>query len=104
MLLIRAGSSREQAATALLASGIRLVVAASFGSTSARNTINNALVFVEAPRLVHRLCEEFTAPDGSLTRRTGWTLQWDVRRCLVIVRAEPGPEWSPCEPELFPNI
>jgi homoaconitate hydratase len=46
------GSSREQAATALFTSGIRLVVAASFNSTFACNAINNALLCVKAPRLI----------------------------------------------------
>jgi homoaconitate hydratase len=99
------GSSREQAATALLASGIRLVVAASFSSTFARNAVNNALLCVEAPRLVRRLREVFAASDGPLTRRTRWTLQWDVHRCLVTVReGEPGPDWSLRVPGLSPNV
>jgi homoaconitate hydratase len=99
------GSSREQAATALLAAGIRLVVAASFSSTFARNGVNNALLCVEAPRLVDRLREVFAAPDGPLTHRIGWILQWDVRRSLVTVReGESGPAWSLPVPELPPNV
>ena len=53
------GSSREQAATALLAARIPLVVAGSFGNIFARNSINNALMGVEVPRLVRRLRETF---------------------------------------------
>ncbi|KAI9843782.1 MAG: mitochondrial Homoaconitase, partial [Thelocarpon superellum] len=49
------GSSREQAATAILARDIPLVVAGSFGNIFARNSINNALMGVEVPRLVQRL-------------------------------------------------
>ncbi|KAI9778317.1 MAG: mitochondrial Homoaconitase [Peltula sp. TS41687] len=53
------GSSREQAATAILAKKIPLVVAGSFGNIFSRNSINNALMGVEVPRLVQRLRESF---------------------------------------------
>ncbi|KAI5292060.1 mitochondrial Homoaconitase [Ascosphaera acerosa] len=53
------GSSREQAATALLAKQIPLVVAGSFGNIFSRNSINNALMGLEVPRLVARLREAF---------------------------------------------
>lgn len=55
------GSSREQAATAILARKIPLVVAGSFGNIFATNSINNALMGLEIPRLVERLREEFGA-------------------------------------------
>ena len=58
------GSSREQAATALLARGIPLVVSGSFGSIFARNSINNALMGLEVPRLVERLRQRFGAAAG----------------------------------------
>lgn len=54
------GSSREQAATAILAKKIPLVVAGSFGNIFSRNSINNALMGVEVPRLVERLRENFS--------------------------------------------
>jgi homoaconitate hydratase len=54
------GSSREQAATAILAKKIPLVVSGSFGNIFARNSINNALMGVEVPRLVHRLRGKFS--------------------------------------------
>ncbi|KAL9602852.1 MAG: hypothetical protein Q9219_001547 [cf. Caloplaca sp. 3 TL-2023] len=54
------GSSREQAATAILAKKIPLVVAGSFGNIFSRNSINNALMGVEVPRLVRRLRETFS--------------------------------------------
>ncbi|KAL9078158.1 MAG: hypothetical protein Q9157_002916 [Trypethelium eluteriae] len=142
------GSSREQAATALLAKGIPLVVAGSFGNIFQRNSINNALMGVEVPKLVRRLREAFapaqvakegedragekeggkavsepeanrqsldTPPpgpvekqrqdDGVLTRRTGWTLEWDVRRSLVSVEEGKGGEkWSQKVGELPPNV
>ena len=54
------GSSREQAATAILAKKIPLVVAGSFGNIFSRNSINNALMGVEVPKLVQRLRETFS--------------------------------------------
>jgi homoaconitate hydratase len=57
------GSSREQAATAILARKIPLVVSGSFGNIFARNSINNALMGVEVPRLVQRLREHFSSLD-----------------------------------------
>ena len=52
--------SREQAATAILAKKIPLVVAASFGNIFLRNAINNGLVGLEIPYLVRRLRETFS--------------------------------------------
>jgi homoaconitate hydratase len=58
------GSSREQAATAILAKKIHLVVAVSFGNIFSRHSINNALMSVECPRLVERLREIFFGKEG----------------------------------------
>ena len=64
------GSSREQAATALLHRGVKLVLAGSFSETFKRNAINNGLMVLEAPELVTHLREKkFT--DKLLTRPTG---------------------------------
>ncbi|KAE9400891.1 aconitase iron-sulfur domain-containing protein [Gymnopus androsaceus JB14] len=49
------GSSREQAATALKAAGVPLVIATSFGDIFKRNAINNGLICVECPELVQEL-------------------------------------------------
>lgn len=57
------GSSREQAATAILAKKIPLVVSGSFGNIFSRNSINNALMGVEVPRLVQRLRETFSSKE-----------------------------------------
>ena len=65
------GSSREQAATALLARGIPLVVAGSFGSIFATNSINNALMGLEVPRLVERLRERFAVAADARDRGAG---------------------------------
>ena len=110
------GSSREQAATAILAKGIPLVVAGSFGNIFSRNSINNALMGVEVPKLISRLREAFSsappspsspptepkaneqsldspppAPEAKaekqpLTVRTGWTFTWDVARSEVVIK------------------
>lgn len=130
------GSSREQAATAILAKKIPLVVSGSFGNIFARNSINNALMGVEVPRLVQRLREKFSSqkveentavkepelnkesldspppaqqatPEAEkvLTRRTGWTFLWDVKRSKVVVTEGPGGEtWSQKVGELPPNV
>jgi homoaconitate hydratase len=131
------GSSREQAATAILAKGIPLVVAGSFGNIFSRNSINNALMGVEVPKLANRLREVFSSTNPSasqqaikepslnresldspppaataqpaeskqLTRRTGWTLEWDVRRSTVSVQEGPeGRKWNVKVGELPPNV
>lgn len=103
------GSSREQAATAILAKDIPLVVSGSFGNIFSRNSINNALMGLEVPRLISRLRETFTSDDGTgsapLTRRTGWTLTWDVRRSQIEVQEGPeGPKWTQKVGEMPPNV
>jgi len=52
------GSSREQAATALQAKGIAVVIAGSFSQTYLRNAYNNGLPCIECPGLVEALKEE----------------------------------------------
>lgn len=101
------GSSREQAATAILAKQIPLVVAGSFGNIFSRNSINNALMGVEVPRLVRRLRETFPRDDKSppvLTRRTGWRLLWDIRRSKVVVTEADGSSWEQKVGELPSNV
>jgi homoaconitate hydratase len=58
------GSSREQAATALKAAGVPLVLAGSFGDIFKRNAINNGLVCLEAPELVADLTHAY-AKNGT---------------------------------------
>ncbi|KAI1117066.1 homoaconitase [Nemania sp. NC0429] len=102
------GSSREQAATALLAKEIPLVVSGSFGNIFARNSINNALLGLEVPRLIERLRASFPsvgAKEYQLTRRTGWTLTWDVSRSVVEVReGADGETWSEKVGEMPANV
>jgi len=131
------GSSREQAATCILAKEIPLVVAGSFGNIFSRNSINNALMGVEVPKLVQRLRKQFSGKPGPgskqaitepsqnresldspppaaqnvpeaekvLTRRTGWTFTWDVRRSKVEVQeGEGGQSWTQKVGSLPPNV
>jgi 3-isopropylmalate dehydratase small subunit len=49
------GSSREQAATALMHRGIAAVIAVSINATYLRNAINNGLLALECPELEHVL-------------------------------------------------
>lgn len=65
------GSSREQAATAILAKGIPLVVSGSFGNIFSRNSINNALMGVEVPKLIQRLREAFSDGVEAATGQAG---------------------------------
>ncbi|KAK1766239.1 homoaconitase [Phialemonium atrogriseum] len=98
------GSSRERAATAILAKKIPLVVSGSFGNIFSRNSINNALLGVEVPKFVQRLRETF-GNDRVLTRSTGWKFIWDVRRSKVMVtEGEGGATWSQKVGELPPNV
>lgn len=89
------GSSREQAATAILANKIPMIICGSLGSIFARNCINNALMGIESERLVRRLREHFgQGKERVLTRRTGWRVCWDVRRSNLIVTEDDGKVWS----------
>jgi homoaconitate hydratase len=126
-------SSREQAATALLAKKIPLVVSGSFGNIFSRNSINNALMGLEVPKLVERLRQSlslssvqqqgvtepsknqeplessspatFQETSKALTRRTGWTLTWDVTRSKVEVDEGVGKaKWSVKVGELPANV
>ncbi|KAI0744444.1 homoaconitase [Earliella scabrosa] len=88
------GSSREQAATALKAAGVPLVLAGSFGDIFKRNAINNGLVCVECPELAADLTAEFARDgrrgaggrDGELTVNRGHAVQVKVVEGRVEVR------------------
>lgn len=54
------GSSREQAATALLAAGVQLVVARSMSRLFLRNCINNGLPVIESDELAAALSDGIT--------------------------------------------
>ncbi|KIW71114.1 homoaconitase, mitochondrial [Phialophora macrospora] len=132
------GSSREQAATSILAKKIPLVVAGSFGNIFSRNSINNGLMGLEVPKLIRRLRETFSEPDAppastdpvepvgnkeeqqsldspppattqarekQLSRRTGWTLVWDVKKSQIeVTEGLTGNKWIEKVGELPPNV
>jgi homoaconitate hydratase len=88
------GSSREQAATAILSRNIPMVLAGSFGDIFKRNSINNALLCVEVPALLEKLRKRFGG-ERVLTRRTGWRVTWDVAGSKVVVEeGEGGEKWE----------
>jgi homoaconitate hydratase len=84
------GSSREQAATALQAKGIPIVIAGSFSQTYLRNAYNNGYPCIECPALVRRLetlfADEIVA--GTPTVIPGDELTIDFRRSTVTFRGE----------------
>lgn len=94
--------TQDAAATAILAKDIPLVVAGSFGNIFSRNSINNALLGLEVPRLIRRLREKF--PERQATRRTGWHLSWDVRRSKVTVKESGGESWTESVGSLPPSV
>jgi homoaconitate hydratase len=79
------GSSREQAATALQAAGITLVIADSFSQTYLRNAFNNGFICVECPELVatvaQHLAEDVAA--GAVTVVPGDDVEVDFTRGVV---------------------
>ena len=66
------GSSREQAATAIKASGVTIVIAGSFSETFKRNSINNALLCLEAPNLVRLLKEKYNSKEFMKEKIKPW--------------------------------
>jgi homoaconitate hydratase len=84
------GSSREQAATALQAAGIPLVIAGSFSQTYLRNAFNNGFLCIECPKLVERLRHHHadTIAAGDLTIVPGDLLQIDFASGSATVRGE----------------
>ncbi|CAE6508730.1 unnamed protein product [Rhizoctonia solani] len=88
------GSSREQAATALKAAGVPLVIAGSFGDIFKRNSINNGLVCVECPELVADLTEQHAKSgarghggvNGELTVQPGWEISVDMQNGRIKVK------------------
>ena len=68
------GSSREEAVTALQATGIGAIIAESFGRIFYRNAINNGLLVMECPDLGDQIAEgdelELRPQEGVLLDRT----------------------------------
>jgi homoaconitate hydratase len=92
------GSSREQAATALKAAGIPVVIAGSFGDIFKRNAINNGLICLECPELVKDLTEMYAndghrgagGKDGELTVDKGLMVEVRMVDGRVVVNADGG--------------
>ncbi|MGK7312301.1 MAG: homoaconitase [Candidatus Longimicrobiales bacterium M2_2A_002] len=84
------GSSREQAATALQAKGIRMVIAESLSQTYQRNAFNNGFICIECPSLVRAVEAELADPvaTGLATVVPGDELTVDFRRGEMIWRGE----------------
>jgi homoaconitate hydratase len=79
------GSSREQAATALQAAGIALVIAASFSQTYLRNAFNNGFICVECPAFCNAVADVLAAPvaAGTLTVAPGDDVDIDFSRGTI---------------------
>lgn len=75
------GSSREQAATALMYKGIQCVIAGSFSQTYMRNSLNNGYLGIEAPELVNDLKEKFG--KDKLTVLTKIEAKIDFRNSII---------------------
>jgi homoaconitate hydratase len=74
------GSSREQAATALRAFGIAIIIAASCSQTYKRNALNNGIPIVECEELSSHLAARFASNAGQRTIRTGLHAKVDLGR------------------------
>jgi homoaconitate hydratase len=84
------GSSREQAATALLHKGIRLVIAGSFSQTYLRNAYNNGFLCIECPAFVRRLRQimQSEIESGSPTLIPGDSIQVDFAEGMLTFRGQ----------------
>ncbi|KAH7927961.1 homoaconitase [Leucogyrophana mollusca] len=94
------GSSREQAATALKAAGVPVVVAGSFGDIFKRNAINNGLVCLECPDLIKDLTDAYAkdgkrgagGKEGELTVNKGHEIRIGMMTGSITVRGPGGDE------------
>jgi homoaconitate hydratase len=84
------GSSREQAATALQAAGIPLVIAGSFSQTYLRNAFNNGFVCIECRELVDNMRAQHSdsIAAGDLTIVPGDLIEIDFSIGSVALRGE----------------
>lgn len=76
------GSSREQAATALMYRGLQMVIAGSYSQTYKRNAFNNGFVVIECPEVVDELTSALSGKDA-LTIRTGRVARVDFVRARI---------------------
>ncbi len=82
------GSSREQAATALMHRGVPCVVAASFSETYRRNAFNNGFLTIECPDLVDHLARTLDAEAPTVP---GPTLTIDFTAGTITADGQPFP-------------
>jgi len=84
------GSSREQAATALQAKGIALVIAGSFSQTYLRNAYNNGFPCIECPEVVRFIGQELSdsVGSGNLTVIPGDELDVDFAASTIAYRGK----------------
>ena len=80
------GSSREQAATALQAAGIKLVIAGSYSQTYLRNAINNGFICVECPELSDAMKAHFGDQADQKTIIGEDPLKMDFSRSVITWR------------------
>jgi homoaconitate hydratase len=82
------GSSREQAATALQAKGIALVIAGSFSQTYLRNAYNNGFPCMECPEFVRYVKQELAdaVSAGTLTIIPGDSIHIDFASSSLTYR------------------
>ncbi|KAJ1665456.1 mitochondrial Homoaconitase [Coemansia sp. RSA 1813] len=84
------GSSREQAATALLAAGVRLVICESASETFKRNAVNNGLLVLESPALVKWLRDRYQKPGAEPTIITGLNARVELTAGRLMLVDESG--------------
>ncbi|KAF0468899.1 homoaconitase [Gigaspora margarita] len=77
------GSSREQAATAIKASGIPLLIAGSYSQIFKRNSINNALICLEAPELVQLLKNSYNPKEKTIRTQLDVEIKFVEGKVLV---------------------
>ncbi|CAG8567343.1 8140_t:CDS:2 [Dentiscutata erythropus] len=82
------GSSREQAATAIKASGISLLIAGSYSQIFKRNSINNALICLESPELVQLLKSSCNLEEKTI--RTQLDVEVKFAEGKVLVKGSNG--------------
>ena len=84
------GSSREQAATALMHAGVQLILVGSASETYKRNALNNGFLVLEAPLVIRRMLESFA--DKGLTVQTGWNATIDFATATLRLQTDEGEE------------
>lgn len=87
------GSSREQAATALIAAGISAVIAESVSQTYQRNAFNNGLIVIECPSLARELIAHARAtnPDARTVPASNVTIDFAASTIHTGAASHPFP-------------